>query len=178
MTRGATTKGDKNGVKPEASKLMGDPPAGVSEPVQLEVIDRTTADGLSRLAKAGLLRNTIRATRHLYPKPMVAARPLSDEERLRVNSDRERAKRKLKIARVLATEELLEEARQALEEAILCQGRAYAVAARLSEPEKPGNVLMSPLAASWGENLPSVRDFLSNGLDIRKMIQELERSLQ
>jgi hypothetical protein len=69
---------------------------------------------------------------------------LSDEERLRVNSHRERAKRKLKIARVLATEELLEEARQALEEAILYQGRAYAVEARLSEPENPGDVLMSP----------------------------------
>jgi hypothetical protein len=82
------------------------------------------------------------------------------------------------MGRVLATEELLEEARQALEEAILCQGRAYAVAARLSEPEKPGDVLMSPLAASWGQNLPSVRKFLSNDQDIGKMIQELERSLQ
>jgi hypothetical protein len=34
------------------------------------------------------------------------------------------------------------------------------------------------LAASWGQNLPSVRNFLSNGQDIGKMIQELERSLQ
>jgi hypothetical protein len=165
-------------LQPIHQELFGGPHDGVSEPVQLEVIDRTTAEGLSRLAKAGLLRNTIRATRHLYPKLMVAAPPLSDEERLRVNSHREGAKRKLKIARVLATEELLEEAGQALEEAILCQGRAYAVAARLSEPEKPSDVLMSPLAASWGQNLPSVRNFLSNGQDIGKMIQELERSLQ
>ena len=149
-----------------------------SELVQLEVIDRITSESLSRLAKAGLLRNTVRATRHLYPKLSVAPAPLSDEERLRVNSHRERAKRKLKMARVLATEELLEEARQALEEAILYQGRAYAIEARLSEPEKLNDVIMSALATSWGDVLPSVRYFLNNGEDVPKVIQELGRSFE
>jgi hypothetical protein len=149
-----------------------------SELVQLEVIDRTTSESLSRLAKAGLLHNTVRATRHLYPKLSVAPAPLSDEERLRVNSHRDRAKRKLKMARVLATEELLEEARQALEEAILYQGRAYAIEARLSEPEKLNDVIMSALATSWGDVLPSVRYFLNNGEDVPKVIQELGRSFE
>jgi hypothetical protein len=165
-------------LRPIHQELFGDHNAGLSEPVQLEVIDRTTAESLSRLAKAGLLRNTVRATRHLYPKPAEATPPLTDEEQLRVNSHRERAKRKFKIARILATEELLEEARQALEEAILYQGRAYAVEARLSEPEKPGHVVISPLAASWGVNLPAVRNFLNNDQDIGKTFQELERSFQ
>jgi hypothetical protein len=165
-------------LRPIHQELFGDHNAGLSEPVQLEVIDRTTAESLSRLAKAGLLRNTVRATRHLYPKPAEATPPLTDEEQLRVNSHRERAKRKFKIARILATEELLEEARQALEEAILYRGRAYAVEARLSEPEKPGHVVISPLAASWGVNLPAVRNFLNNDQDIGKTFQELERSFQ
>jgi SNF2-related domain/Helicase conserved C-terminal domain len=147
------------------------------ELVQLEVIDRITAESLSRLTEAGLLRHTTRATRHLYPKPGIAPALLSDEERLRVDSHRQQAKRKLKMARVLAAEELLEEAAQALKEAILYQGRAYAIEARLSEPEKLHDAVMSPLAASWGDVLPVVRHFLSDSQDVAKMIQELGRSL-
>ena len=143
------------------------------ELVQFEVIDRMTSEGLSRLAKAGVLRNTVRATRYLYPKTETAPAPLSDEERLKADSHRDRAKRKLKMARILAAEELLEEARQALEEAILYRARAYAIEGRLPEPVKLEDAIRSPLAACWRDALPVVRRFLNDGQNVSETVQEL-----
>jgi hypothetical protein len=162
-------------LRPIHEELFGDQADSIS-PVQLEVIDRSTAAALKRLVTAGVVHNTIRATRHLYPGAMTASIPLSDEERARVASYRERAVRKLKMARVLTVEELLDEAREALAEAILHQGRALAAEARLPEPEKPEEVIVPPLAAFWREKLPLVHHFLSTGQDIGKLIQELGRA--
>ena len=61
----------------------------------------------------------IRATRHLHPKAGVASTPLSDEERAQIATRRDCFKRKLKMARILAGEDLLDEARDASREAIL-----------------------------------------------------------
>jgi hypothetical protein len=143
-------------------------------PVRLEVIDQFTADSLDRFVKTGLLRNAIRATRHLFPKPAVEPARMSDEEQQRFNTHREKARRKLKIARVLAAEDFLEEARQALQDSILYHGVAYAVETRLPEPEKLDDVVKGPLAISWGEKLPLIRDFLRNGQEIRQVIQEFQ----
>jgi hypothetical protein len=104
----------------------------------------------------------IRATRHLHPESSVACTPLSDEERSRITSRRDSFKRKLKMARILAAEDLPDEARDALRDAILSAGRVIAGEARLPEPEKLEEVLFSPLAARWGDNQPLVRQFLAN----------------
>jgi hypothetical protein len=87
---------------------------------------------------------------------------LSDEERARIASRRDSFKRKLKMARILAAEELLDEARDALREAILSAGRVIAGEARLPEPEKLEEVLFAPLAARWGDRRPLVHGFLAN----------------
>jgi len=117
----------------------------------------------------------IRATRHLHPDAGVASAPLSDEERSRITSRRDSFKRKLKMARLLAGEDLLDEARDALREAILLAGRVIAVEARLPEPEKLEEVLFSPLAARWGDRRLLVRGFLENSTG---EVEPLLRALQ
>ena len=104
----------------------------------------------------------IRATRHLHPETGVASTPLSDEERAQIASRRDCFKRKLKMARILAGEDLLDEARDALREAILFAGRVIAGEARLPEPSNLEEVLVSPLAARWGDHRPLIHEFLAN----------------
>jgi hypothetical protein len=136
--------------------------SGSPDDMQLEVVDRSTEEAVQRLCKAGLLQMRIRATRHLYPENGVACTPLSDEERSRIASWRDSFKRKLKIARILAAEDLLDEARDALRDSVLSAGCIIAAEARLPEPEKLEEVLFSPLAARWGDNQALVREFLAN----------------
>jgi hypothetical protein len=54
----------------------------------------------------------------------MSAVQLTDEECVRIDSHRTRFKRKLKMGRILAAEELLDEARDAIGEAILSAARA------------------------------------------------------
>ncbi len=149
-------------LRPGYEKLTSDGRSGAPDEIQLEVVDRSTEEAVQRLCKAGLLQMRIRATRHLHPESGIANAPLSDEERARIASRRDGFKRKLKMARILAAEDLPEEARDALRDAILSAGRVIAAEARLSEPEKLEEVLFSPLAARWGDNQPLVREFLAN----------------
>ena len=62
------------------------------------------------------------------------------------------------MARILAGEDLLDEAR----EAILFAGRVIAGEARLREPLNLEEVLVSPLAARWGDHRPLIHEFLAN----------------
>ncbi|HKM58251.1 MAG TPA: C-terminal helicase domain-containing protein, partial [Chthoniobacterales bacterium] len=150
-------------LRPGYEKLItGNRQSGSPDDMQLEVVDRSTEEAVQRLCKAGLLQMRIRATRHLHPESGVACTPLSDEERSRIASWRDGFKRKLKMARILAAEDLLDEARDALRDAILSAGRVIAGEARLPEPEKLEEVLFSPLAARWGDNRTLVCEFLAN----------------
>ena len=130
--------------------------------MQLEVVDRPTEEAVQRLCEAGILQKRIRATRHLFPESGTESAPLNDEERHRISGLRERLKRKLKMATILASEELVDEARDALRDAVLFAGRVIAGEARLPEPENLGEVLLSPLAVRWGNNRPLVNGFLTN----------------
>jgi ERCC4-related helicase len=135
---------------------------GNSGDTQLEVVDRSTEEAVQRLCEAGILHKRIRATRHLYPESGTKSSPLNDEERERIAGLRDRLKRKLKMATILASEELLDEARDALRDAVLFAGRVIAGEARLPEPENLEEVLLSPLAVRWGNNRPLVNGFLTN----------------
>jgi hypothetical protein len=106
------------------------------EEARLEVVDRSTEEAIRRFCDAGLIHRKIRATRYLHPEADATGAQLSNEERTRVVSQQDRFRRKLKMARILAAEELLDEAREALREAILCAAHAFALEARLPEPEK------------------------------------------
>jgi SNF2 family DNA or RNA helicase len=130
-------------------------------PVRLEVIDRAAADAMYRLAEAGIVQITHRATRHLYPANDV--RPgLSPEELARVHACGERAARKLKMARLLHEEKMNEEAREALLAAILETGRALAIEAHLPEPASPAAALAPPLSHAWGNARETLAAVFSN----------------
>jgi hypothetical protein len=143
-------------------KLIGNGQANSPGDMQLEVVDRSTEEAIQRLCEAGILQKRIRATRHLYPDGGTAPASLNDEERGRIAGLRDRLKRKLKLATILASEELLDEARDALRDAVLFAGRVIAGEARLPEPENLEEVLLSPLAVRWGNNRPLVNGFLTS----------------
>jgi hypothetical protein len=89
-----------------------------------------------------------------------------------------RSKRKLKMGRILAAEELLDEARDAVGEAILSAARASAVQARLPEPESLKETILPPLAACWGESRSLIQRFLAeSNLELGSIIHTLEQSL-
>ena len=127
----------------------------------MQRLPRLRRNAIRRLCEAGLLQLRIRATRHLHPKGDIFPVVLSDEERVRVDSHRVRCKRKLKLARILAAEELLDEARDAVGEAILNAARANAVQARLPEPERLEETILPPLAVCWAESRSLIQRFLA-----------------
>ena len=132
-------------------------------PVQLEVIDRATAEALERMADAGLIAPNVRATRHLHPSAEEASASLNAEEQAKAAAFRERAGRKLKMARILAGGEFMDEAGAALGEAILFAGKALAFETRLSEPESIADALVPPLAVAWGAAVAALRRFVEGG---------------
>jgi hypothetical protein len=118
----------------------------------------------------------IRATRHLYPRPESSLLQLSDEENARVESQRVRFKRKLKMARILAAEELFEEARDAVREAILSAACAAAIRDRLREPERLEETIIPPMATCWGESRPLIQRFVTEpDNDIEPVMSALQK---
>ena len=165
-------------LKPAYEKLFGNWRPAAPEDARWEVIDRSTEEAVRRLCDTGLLQMKIRATRHLHPAVQMSAVQLTDEERVRIDSHRTRFKRKLKMGRILAAEELLDEARDAIGEAILSAARANAVQARLPEPENLEETILPPLAACWGESQQLIQHFLAeSNHEIGPIIQMLEGSL-
>jgi hypothetical protein len=165
-------------LKPVYEKLFANSRPAPPEDVRLEVIDRSTEEAVRRLCDTGLLQMKIRATRHLHPAVQMSAEQLTDEERVRIDSHRARFKRKLRMGRILAAEELLDEAHDAIGEAILSAARASAVQARLPEPEKLEETILPPLAACWGESQQLIQRFLAESdHEIGPIIQALESSL-
>ena len=130
-------------------------------PVRLEVIDRATDEALQRLIEAGLVAMTTRASRPLWPDDTADAgpAPLSAAEREKMAGHRQRAGRKLKMARVLSDAGLIEEARAALLEGILPLGCALAIEQRFPEPASLDDTLLPPLSPCWKEALPLLRGF-------------------
>jgi hypothetical protein len=131
-------------------------------PVRLEVIDRATDEALRRLIEAGLISNTTRATRPLWPADTAASAtaPLSAAEREKASAFRAQAARKLKMAVVLAGGDLADEARTALLAAVEPLGCALAVENRLPEPPSLEDALLPPLSLAWNSALPLLRSFL------------------
>jgi superfamily II DNA or RNA helicase len=129
-------------------------------PVQLEVVDRATHEALERLAAAGLIAVTTRASRPLFPEAAAnSALELSPEERAKAAAHRNCAARKLKMATLLGEGDLADEARAALLDAALAVGRALAVESRMPEPAALDDALQPPLSHAWKETLQPLREF-------------------
>jgi hypothetical protein len=133
-------------------------------PVQLEVIDRATDEALRRVAEAGLIAPSARATRALYPidGEGAGAPALSESERAEALCHHRQAERKLKIGRVLIDGELREEARDALLEALLWLGKVLAVRNRLPVPTELHEALQPPLTLYWGEAISPIQEFAAH----------------
>jgi superfamily II DNA or RNA helicase len=133
-------------------------------PVRLEVIDRATDEALQRLIDAGLLARTTRATRPLWPADTAETPPppLTAAELEKLSVHRQRAARKLKMARVLCDAGLSEEARAALLEAVPPLGCALALQHRFPEPASLDDALLPPLSPCWKEALPLLRAFTTD----------------
>ena len=153
-------------LRPLETEFFGPSRKGEPAPaVQLEVVDRATAELLRRLAESGVVNPSLRATRVLYPPVGVAAQPLTAQEQARVRATREQHARRVKMARVLAAEEMTEEARTATLAAIHELGRALAIEHHQSEPANAFGAVAPPLDAYWpgGETtLVTVRSFLAD----------------
>lgn len=133
-------------------------------PVKIEVIDRATDETLQRLAEAGMIAPSTRAIRNLYPANGNGngAAALSEEERQKALAHRQQAVRKLKMANLLESGGLSEEARDALRQATLWTGRALAVEHRLPEPAVIDESLRAPMALLWGDALPILGELISS----------------
>ncbi|HWP58202.1 MAG TPA: DEAD/DEAH box helicase [Candidatus Acidoferrales bacterium] len=135
---------------------------GHSDPLsRIEVIDRATDEALRRMIEAGLVAPATRAVRGLYSRNGEAPgpAPLSEAEKQKALAYVDKSKRKLKMALLLESGGLIEEAREACLETVLWLGRALAVKNRLPEPADVNAALQAPLSHYWGEMLPAVGEF-------------------
>jgi hypothetical protein len=80
----------------------------------------------------------------------------------KLSAHRQRAARKLKMARVLCDAGLNEEARASLLEAVPPLGCALAVQHRFPEPASLDDALLPPLSPCWKQALPLLREFTSD----------------
>jgi hypothetical protein len=143
------------------AELFGPGKTDPLAPVRLEVMDRATDEALQRLIDAGLVGKTTRAARPLLPgENAAAAAPLSAEEQAKARSHRDRAARKLKMARVLGDGGFEQEARPALLDAMQAFGCALAIERRLPEPTEAKDAFDAPLSHAWAEALPTLKTFL------------------
>jgi hypothetical protein len=85
---------------------------------------------------------------------------LSAEEVARAKAHRERAARKLKMARVLGDGGFDEEARPVLLEATFGFACALAAEHRITEPAELKEALQPPLANWWANALPVIHQFV------------------
>lgn len=142
-------------------ELFGNGQADPLAPVQFQVIDRATADVLQKLTDAGLIQRSTRAIRSLHPAPEATGLPpLTSEEKEKIGQHFQLAARKLKVARLLFSGGMAEEAREPLAAAIHSVGRAVATEQRLADPTLASDVLAPPLSYRWGTHLACLRGFL------------------
>ena len=154
-------------LEPLERKFFTPQPGSEAPPaVRLEVMDRATAELLRRLAESGVVSPSLRASRVLYPPPRPENAPvLSPQEQARAKAARDQHARRLKMARVLAAEEMTEEARGALTNSIHDLGRALAIEHHLAEPSNALGAVAPPLDAYWpgGESaVLAMRTFLAD----------------
>ena len=145
-------------------ELFGPGKSDPLAPTMLQVIDRATDEALKQMIEAGLVTPAIRAARDLFPSNGHAKTPvpLSDEEMQKSVAHRQQAGRKLKMARLLLSGEMLEEARESLLEAIHWLSRALAVENRAPEPESTDDAVIAPASLWFGESIAAIREFVKN----------------
>jgi len=99
----------------------------------------------------------------LHPASEAAApAALTGEEKKKIAAARERAARKFKVARLLAAEELAEEARPILVEALHQLCVMLSVEAHFPDPAGFSDCLRAPWTSLWGDSLADLQAFEAN----------------
>ncbi|HVU23125.1 MAG TPA: DEAD/DEAH box helicase [Opitutus sp.] len=172
---------DAEAWQPRLTELFAGGRDGAAEPApRLEVLDRATAQAIERLEAAGLIQSRIRATRHLHPSGVDVIAPLTDEENARAADWRRQAAKKVKLARILAAEDMADEAAHALREAVRLAGSAFAVEARApTMPATPAAALAPPLRYRWGEAAGKLQPLVGGGeFALPALIDAVARALE
>ncbi len=166
----------------ETQILLAADPNEPAPNVHLEVVDRATAELLRRLAESGVVSPSLRASRILHPPPDDKMAPLSPPEQTRARLARDQHARRVKMARILASEEMTEEARAATVAAIHEMGRALAIEHRQPEPANALGAVAPPLDAFWPGGDPmlvTLRSFLADdSLPVHPVVAALGQPLE
>ncbi|MEX2578999.1 MAG: DEAD/DEAH box helicase [Verrucomicrobiales bacterium] len=153
-------------------------------PVSFELIDRHADEAMARMIESGLMAASSRSVRPLTEE--AAAEPekivLTAEEKAAALEARNRARRKHKMAGLLAGGELWEEAGEALAEAFVAWGGALSVERRLGlETVEALDFLRSPLAGAVEDaGRKRIEAFLGNPADpalVKGLIGDLDQWL-
>ncbi len=146
-------------LAPVHAELFGNGTSDPLAPVKLEVIDRAAFDAVERLVAAGLIAQSTRATRELFPGVERAPGQLSEADRLKAQAHRQQAGRKLKMARLLLAGGLVEEEREALLHSASWLAKALAVENRQQEPKELSESLRAPLSIFWGSAAVVLKEY-------------------
>ncbi len=122
----------------------------------------TSFDAVQRLMAAGLIAQSTRAIRELFIGAGQQPGKLSEEERLKAQSHRQQAGRKLKMARLLGAGGLLEEEREALMQSASWLARALAVENHSQEPAELHDSLRAPGSSFWGQAATVLKEYLGD----------------
>ncbi len=165
-------------LKPLHAELFGPAVSDPLAPVQLEVVDRATAEALDRLVEAGLLQRTCRATRVLEAEASdTVAAPLTPAERAQAEALRHLAERKRRMGQALGSADLGAEARESFLAALHALGGALAVEHRLPLPADAAEALRPPLLIHWGRDCRSLQDYLARPdgpwQDVERILAEM-----
>lgn len=127
-----------------------------------EVVTRETADALDRLAKQGMLRLNVRATRSLSPNASPTVAALTAEQVAHVNTLRDLTERRLRAARLLAANGLQEECRAPLGEAVRAAMALRSIRSGWAEPAALEDCLRQPWRRLLGESAENIATWISD----------------
>lgn len=119
----------------------------------LHVLDQDAWSSLQAMQAAGMVQFHARATRSLHAAKQSDSSTAAEELREHKAALTERARRKIKAARLLLEADLVDEAKAPLSDALLSCVRATALLRGLAVPETAAEALLVPYDGCWPEGL-------------------------
>lgn len=156
-------------------KLFGPGASDPLAPVCFDVIDRATHEALKRLETNGLVRKTVRAARQLYPEDHKDKTALCPEKKARLDGISKQIDRKIKMIRLLISEDLGDETRPPLQEAVMLTGQYLATAHDMPVPDSAADALAAPVGRLWPVSTAWQTAFLRNeSIDCLPVLEALD----
>jgi len=149
------------------------------EPVQLHVLDRSTAAALAQMEASGLLKSTTRMRRLIHSKDdtPAAKKSLSPEIQQRIQSLATTARHKLDAAKLLFDNGFVDMAFPAIAEVKLLAAQTTALSERLAEPTSLDDLKVPPLNRLLPSPLSECLDPSAPKAEISDFLQTAESCL-